>query len=85
MGHLKPLIVIFTILHCLVSFQAYNLTEFSTFKYCQTNATCISFSECCGYIEYEKNGAPMQTSSRCIPIARLEDLWNDFVQGNQNI
>ena len=82
---LKTFIQFLTVLHCLVGLQAYNLTIYSSFKYCQTNATCNENSECCGYIEYEKNGAGMQTSSRCLPIDKFEDLWNLFIEGNKNI
>ena len=83
--HFKAILTVFTILQYLVVSQAYNLTAYSSFKYCQTNATCNAASECCGYIEYERNGAPMQTSSRCLPIDKFEDLWNQFVEGNKNI
>ena len=38
-----------------------------------------------GYIEFEKNGAPQQTSSKCIPIVRFQSLWDSFFQGNINV
>ncbi len=34
---------------------------------------------CCGWIEFEKNGVPLQTSSKCLVIADFESYYNDTV------
>ncbi len=32
---------------------------------------------CCGWLEYEKNGAPMQTSSKCLYVADFAKYYEE--------
>ena len=79
------LICVVTLMSCLATVKGFNMTDYNTFKFCIDNSTCNAATECCTYIEYERNGAPLQTSPKCIPISRFEELWHDFTKSNNNI
>ena len=58
-------------------------------EYCKENSTCwgkanvmrkvnnVQEKVCCGWVEYEKNGAPMQTSTKCLFVEEFEKYWEE--------
>ncbi len=51
--------------------------------FCKLNDSCAIPSGkkagdvCCGWLEFEKNGAPLQTPSKCLVIADFEKYYED--------
>ena len=77
--------LLLTIIIFLVGVNGYNMTGYSSYKMCKTNSTCKANVECCSYMEFSKNGAPVQTISKCIPLSKFEDIWKDFMLNNKNV
>ena len=64
------------------------ITTFDKLPFCLDNTTCwgnpavmrgkTQDNVCCGYTEYEKNGAIMQTAYRCLTSTDFVSYWEEF-------
>ena len=77
-------ILLFLVL-CWTSLVSSQSPTFNGYPFCITNSSCTipagqsKDNICCGHVEYERNGAALQTITRCMRVNEFQKVLDEFV------